>query len=140
MTDEQYNKIKASVQKYLDKWLEPCGFTWWRITIEWVREYKDQESLSAAADTSVQWEYRQARVKFYMPMLEEMSEDRLEHLVVHELSHVLVASIHDFSDDNTRQMTEYATECVARALLYASSTVSRDTMDVQRDDSNPKAT
>lgn len=43
--------------------------------------------------------------------------------VVHELSHLLVGSIRDYSTDAQRQMTEFAVSCVTNALLWTHQNV-----------------
>ncbi len=125
VTDAEYKESKEKIQKYLDKWMGPGGFNWWRIEIEWVRE----SQASAAADTVVHWQYRQVYIKFYLPIFEDMPEDRIEQIVVHELSHILIGSVHNFSSEDSTEITEYATENVARALLFANSTVERGKKD-----------
>lgn len=118
MTDAEYREQKDRVHRYLKKWIGPAGFGWWMIDCVWKRQKKDDNEVTAAADTSAQWQYRQAVITFYLPMFEEMPDERVERLVVHELSHLLVSGLHNFEDDSMREITEYTTELVAQTLLY----------------------
>jgi hypothetical protein len=118
MTDEQYDKTKGRITDLLDKWQGPLGFKWWSISHTFLRE-EDSEEPDTAARCHTRWQYRKANIRFYMPTCAELDDTELEWVVVHELSHVLVAPIEDYSDSNTAQMSEYAVECVARALLFA---------------------
>lgn len=126
MTDQEYRAAKARIKRYLDKWFKAAGFSWWRVNITYHREVKDDAEYSAVADTTTHWEYRQAYINFYVPQFEGKTDEEVERVVVHELSHILIASTSNFSTDEDRQMTEYATECVTQALLYSHSHVKRD--------------
>lgn len=118
MTDKEYNFEKARILKYLKKW-HGAGFGWFTVDYTWHRHLKDGETITAMADTSTDWEYRRAYINWYLPMFQGVPDERCESTVVHELSHILVASTSNFSTDEDRQMTEYATSLVASALIWA---------------------
>jgi hypothetical protein len=122
VTDLEYNREKARIQKLLNKW-RAAGFGWFRLTYSWLRETKDNNDLSAAAECSAQWEYKQAHITFYLPMFVGKTDEEVESIVVHELSHILTSPIQNFSDDDSRQMTEFSTSMVADALLWAAEFV-----------------
>lgn len=117
MTDKEYEKQKARVKKVLNRWLT-VGFNWWNIELEWNRE-KDEDSPSQAAQTHTMWQYRDVNIIWNLPVIKNQTDEELETIVVHELSHILIASIQDFSNDDKREMTEFATTNVARALQWA---------------------
>lgn len=125
MTDAEYKKQKARVEKYLDKWFKPAGFGWFGVSIDFNRHLKDDREFTSAADTSTHWQYRKAHINFYLPAIVDIDDAELERVVVHELSHVLIGSVSNFSNDEYREMTEYATECVTQALLYTNKYVKK---------------
>lgn len=124
MTDKDYQKQKSRITPLLDKWAH-AGFNWWRITYVWDRNEKP-DFPHTAADCEAWWQYRSAKITFYLPVCEDADDEELERIVVHELVHVLIGSIHNFENDETREMTEYATENVTRALLYTNKFVKKE--------------
>lgn len=119
MTDKEYYKQKSRVQKSLNKW-QAAGFAWFKITHTFKREAKDSNEMTAAADCTAYWEYKSAWVNWYLPNLVGKTDDELEGIVVHELSHILISSTQNYSTDQDRQMTEFAASMVADALIWAS--------------------
>lgn len=123
MDDAAAEVQKARVNKYLEKW-RPAGFGWWRVDLEWDRgSHDDCDTQRRLASCKINWEYRAATISFVLPALVSLNEEELEETVVHELAHLLIASIQDYSDSNTRQLTEYAVTCVTRALLWTNQHV-----------------
>lgn len=59
MTDREYSKQKARVQKYLDSWLKTIGLGWYSVLHEWERGRCPQEHGTVAM-TETKWQYRQA--------------------------------------------------------------------------------
>ena len=123
MKDKEYDALKAKIERIALAWINDCGFGWWQIDLEYSREYREDDddngNGTSQAETWCQWQYRSARIVFYLPAFKDTNDWKVERVVVHELSHILVAPIHDFTDDNTTQMTEAATENVTRALILA---------------------
>ena len=128
MTDKEYAKQKKRIRQLIAKW-HGTGFGWWRIDYEYDREVKESDNeviRNCVADCSTSWEYRTALITFYMPVVARQSDEELENQFVHEHAHILIGAIQDFSNENARQMTEYATECVARALVWAREAGAKD--------------
>lgn len=123
MNDADAAIQKERVQRYLDKWM-PAGFGWWKIKLEWDRgDHADCDTYERAAHINEQWEYRQAKICFHLSKLKDESDEGVERIVVHELSHLLVGSVRDYSTDAQRQMTEFAVSCVTNALLWTHQNV-----------------
>lgn len=121
MKDKEYKEQKKRVEKYLNKWAKPIGMGWHKLDIEFSREIS-VDIPDALAVTNCLWEYRKALITFYLPIIAETNDDDLEHNVVHELSHVLSWPIWaqlDQSNNETKQIGEYATESIANALIWA---------------------
>jgi len=110
-------KLKARIDKILKKWVEVAGFRWWKIDIVYTFDRSDS-SRNVLGTTDTLWAYRSATIEFFLAAIFEQkyTDEQLEDFIVHELSHILVASL--VSDESDRDKMEYATECVARALLF----------------------
>jgi hypothetical protein len=121
MTDKEYNELKRKLSKIVRVWSHKMGLGWYRIDIKYVNDFaydKNTDTRDVAATTKSDWQYRQALITFYMPKLAPSTDEELIETVVHELAHVLISPIEDFTDDSVSQMTEYTTTCVANALLW----------------------
>ncbi len=122
MTDKEYTALKAKMKKLSFVWAERLGLSWYRINFEWVRDHayeKGSDRRDTAGECSASWQYREATVTFYLEKLAAFSDEVIEETIVHELSHVLIAPIQDFSSDNASQMTEFTTTMVAKAVMWA---------------------
>jgi hypothetical protein len=118
VTDREYKSQKQRVEKILERWVEPCGFGWWRIEHTWHRSIDDvDENVTRIATTRTLWAYRKAFMHWYLPTIQDMDGDELEHTVVHELCHILVAPAWDETATDSHGL-EYAVECVAQTLIY----------------------
>jgi predicted SprT family Zn-dependent metalloprotease len=119
MTDKEFDKQKARVQKYIDKWFTTLGMGWFTIDFEWTRETDG----GTAGRTTSQWQYRSATITFFLSILAEHDDDTVERTVVHEMAHVLLSGIAQnmIHDDETlsNQVNEYTTETVTAALMWA---------------------
>jgi hypothetical protein len=121
VSDKEYKFERSRVEKYLKKWFKPAGFGWFQVDVQFIREesLKD-DNTNVAAQCFARWEYKSATLKFYLGSLQGLKDDVVERTVVHELCHILTSPIQDFSTDETKQMTEYATSLVTDALLFTS--------------------
>lgn len=120
MNDQEADIQIARIQKYLKRWMG-AGFGWWRLDIEYERGNKTGfEGCIENANILEHWQYRAATITFNLPAVEQLTDERLEEMVVHELSHLLIGSIRDYSNDAQRQMTEFAVTNIARSLVWAS--------------------
>ncbi len=75
------------------------------------------------AETQADWTYRQATIIWNLPLVATMSDDTLETTMVHELVHILNASVWESLPDKVKDqihpLNEFATENVARAIVAA---------------------
>lgn len=91
----------------------------------------DQEGVTqvttTCAITNAHWQYMKAKIRWLMPIVVGISDNRLLATAVHELVHVLLNpldSFHIFPGDDPRandatKANEFTTESVTRALLCA---------------------
>jgi len=125
MTDKEFKIQQRRVKKYLDKWQKPGGFGWFDIQIEWDREHNLDNDTTLASCWS-NWQYRHATIRFYLPIVKDQSDDELEKAVIHELSHILLSGLQDFSTKDKRDLTEYTTTLITDAIYWAHTNVKRE--------------
>lgn len=131
MTDKEYEKQIKRLQKVTKKWLEAMGIGWFQVDMEYLRVV-DSDSSSNAAVVNTQWQYRNAHITWYLPVIAEVSDDKLNNIVVHEFTHILInpLTLVDKSEDLDIQH-EYATECIARAFIWVREAGQRDSVPKQ---------
>lgn len=117
MTDSEYKAEKKRVMKSITKWKHILGLGAHKINIEWDRHTKESNP-DVAIDCNNSWQYRLICLNVYTPVTVENSDDELEHIVIHELSHTLLAPLAQSVDDE-ENVHEFATTCVAQAIQWA---------------------
>lgn len=137
MTDKQFKRLRDRIKRIALPWIETLGLKWWNIELEYSRDGKDmlsrQEESGAVWDcmatASAKWEYLSATVRFNMPTLMDCSDESLEKTILHELCHILVREMREWSPEDVSQerivMGRRAEERVvctlARAFLWTRS-------------------
>lgn len=72
------------------------------------------------AETKAAWEYKQASILWHTPRVCSIDDTELEVTVVHELIHVLVASMESLiTPSKHAKACEFAVQSVTDALLHA---------------------
>lgn len=118
MTDKEYEKQKARVKKYIDKWFDSMGLNWYKVEMVWNRA-RNEDLATTAARTITTWQYRTAEIEWFLPGIADCDNDFLEGIVIHEFVHILVAPMMlADSEDGLKLQHEYATECIARAMQW----------------------
>jgi hypothetical protein len=119
VTDKDYREQKRRVKKYIDKWFRTLGLGWFSVDMEWSRE-KDNDT---AARTLSSWQYKNATITWFLPLLAQYDDDTVERTVVHEFCHVLLSGLaqnqQNTDESLSSQVNEYTTELVANALVWA---------------------
>lgn len=118
MSDKEYRLQLKRVKAAVDKWYRPIGLGWHQIDFEYFRTVCEEDS-AIAASTECRWQYRTGWIKFYLPVIAELNDDKLENVVVHEFAHVLSWPLWENAGHAENKENEYATEEIARALIWA---------------------
>lgn len=120
MRDKEFKKAQARCRKYLKKWINPLGLSWYKINVN----YKDGEAPQsytgagiAPLKIHVAWQYRQATITIYLEDIPE-TEEELEHAIVHELCHIFVNPMRFCDEHFDIDKEEYVVESLARAFMW----------------------
>lgn len=120
MNDKQYELLQKRIQKVLDKWMPILGLDKERIRFKYIREFNTDKYT--VAQCYPLWQYKSHTIEFFMPSVNEATEDELEEDIVHELCHILIAPATGNdppADRPTLEQHELATQNVAFALVDA---------------------
>lgn len=107
---------RKRIKGLVSKWHELLGLDVLGISVE--HTFLDNENGDTIADTTAQWEYRKAHIRWYLPCAISLDDAELETTVVHELVHVLLAPM-EHNEDNEEKLNEFAVETMTLALLKA---------------------
>jgi hypothetical protein len=89
---------KKQIESLFKKWITRLGLGWWRVDISF---YNDPQSIIdhfgvndddtlVVARTYTHWIYGKAEIHVNLPVIEKLSDDETERVIVHELLHILV--------------------------------------------------
>lgn len=74
---------------------------------------------TTVAETTCEWQYRRAKIEWFLPALMTNDDAALREIVAHEYAHVLIGSVNDRLKSGSEDHLEIATENVARAIIAA---------------------
>lgn len=142
MNDREYRRQKRRVERVFDRWRAPLGLGWWRVGLVWSRErdrVRPDTDVAAngvevtAARTTVSWPYREATIEFFLPALEDVSDERLEYIVVHECMHILVNEMRwvDGGADNIEHEERVVTD-LAKAFRWVRDAAEKRELPLKR--------
>jgi hypothetical protein len=114
MTPE-HRATKRRIQGFIREWkaLVPPGVEVVHIFVEDV----NQDEPKTLADTVSQWQYHNAKIRWYLSAAASCEDSYLEGTVVHELVHVLVAPIEETIPAKLTNLSEHTVEAIAKAFL-----------------------
>jgi hypothetical protein len=119
-TDKQYEAEKKRVHRLVVRWTRTFGLQHWRITDEWRRErFKNKHIV---ASVKVKWEYQEAVIEWCLPKSADLTNERLEEVVIHELVHILVAEL---VDQKSEKNEERVVVNLANAFIWTKEKYSR---------------
>lgn len=110
---------EARIAGLCDDVQQELGLDWITIIHRYATSHAGPDEDRVACHTTVDWEYRQAGMLWYLR--ETMTEDdlSLRRIVVHEMVHVMLAPMESLiSDGEVRsKLCEFAVENVTRAIV-----------------------
>lgn len=105
-------KIKAKTAEW-EKLLDP---RWMRVEHVFI-EGENDEDHTTLADTTANWQYGEAKIRWFLPTMLRLSDSEIEATIVHEYVHVLLSPVEERIPGKYDEMTEYAVESIARAII-----------------------
>ena len=141
MPQKPTDRVSAFISKKAPLWQRRMGLDHWDIEHVFLDSFygdDGEEDFKVTAITESRWQYMQARIKWYLPSAVRHGDAELEKVLVHELSHVLLAPEQALVDTKTHHDTsntsllateadalwernyehlELATEMVTRAVM-----------------------
>lgn len=124
MSDKEYREQKKRVQKYINKWFRPMGIGWFAVDFVWSRETKNGKDCDVAADADVKWEYRKALITYYLPVIKDIDDSKVENVVIHEFVHILLGGLN--REDTPQEVLEYTTELVTSSFGWVRDAGKKD--------------
>lgn len=106
MNDREYAKQKKRIQALIERWVKPIGLGYWTINFEYSRERLGEAHVAeydTLARTTSSWEYRHGLISFSMPNVMEIDDEELERAFVHELMHIFLNEMRDWTTDNNHE-------------------------------------
>ena len=111
---------QARITSMMDELLEEFALYWVQVVYKFSTKTVGDR---VAAETTTDWEYRQASIEFCLPVTILETDLELRRICVHELVHVLAAPMEMQVKDKplSNKLCELAVENLTRALLEVMS-------------------
>jgi hypothetical protein len=121
VNDPNYAAQKRRIRRLIDKWHKSLGMGWWSLDIKYSNTTRDDgdDYSTVLMAVHTDWEYRKAAITVHIPSMFDVSNEDLEKCVVHELCHVLVNEMHDWTLEDPGKKHEERVVCgLADAFLW----------------------
>jgi hypothetical protein len=100
ISDKEIRRVKKVVGKYLTYWTKYLGLGFWSVDVI----YKDHlEKVDVPMDCVADWRYLTVIIRVGIMSLYDMSDERIERMVLHELVHPLVNEMRSYLDDHDHE-------------------------------------
>lgn len=118
---------RRRTRKLFNEWVYKLGLEWYEIDVVYHRSKKDFRrtwGVGRYTDMAVRtdWRYMHATVGVCVPLIASLSDEKLEKVVVHELTHILLNEAREKGLDHE----ERATTFITKAILYTRNVTRRD--------------
>lgn len=114
--EKKYRDAYLEISGFVHYWQDVLGLQNWTFYNEYVPAIcSDGQEIRARTDAH--FEYRYARIEYFLPAYLKDTLDEREDTVVHEMVHCLVDPLN--VDQNARKMLEMVVVDVTKALLKA---------------------
>lgn len=116
MSTDPMAVVTARLQKLIAEWEPRLDLPGIEVRHGFLETY-DVDDPTKCAETTIEWQYRAAKIEWYLPMLTSRNDATLEDIVVHEFAHIIIGPLHDRFKANSTDLEELAVESIARALI-----------------------
>lgn len=123
MTDKEAKAERTRLEHFVLKWSKLLGLHHGHtLHVFYSRTHSETRPGTAAeVEDMTQWKYKSFTIRFYMPITTEENDFAAESIVVHELTHCLLAPIScnmqgDPDDTYRADIMEFNTEAVTQAF------------------------
>lgn len=108
MDDARLAVQRARIVRLIDLWHTPLGLRFWKVQHVYYRELLPRVGAIRTVDGEIQdpvarceadWRYFHATIRWACPLTEELTDDELEEIFVHECTHILVNEMRGDPDD-----------------------------------------
>jgi len=111
-------KTAGKIRAYFKKW-EWIVVKWgWKFDVNYcdcVEDMPEKASYRAAGITFCDWQYLEADIYINVKIASELSDEKIEYIVLHELTHLLLSPMQDTIDN-----VEMCATTIARVIKMAS--------------------
>lgn len=109
MTDKDFRDTVKRIKIATGRWAQPCGLHMWR-KIEFLYHADTaamaagggveltEEQRDVAGRAQVDWQYREARIHINVSKLQYITDDEIDYIIRHEICHVLVSEMREWSN------------------------------------------
>lgn len=106
-------KIKERTA-YWERLLNP---RWIRVSHSFIESLHDEDNHTIA-DTEAYWQYRHARIRWFLPAVIRLDDADLDECIVHEYVHVLLSPVEGRIPAKYGEQSEFAVESLAQAIIH----------------------
>lgn len=121
LNDKEWEKQKKRIAKVFNKWIKQIGGGWWEITTAYDQAVEGDSEF--AAYVKVEWQYRLATITFNLNIIEQISDEKLDYVMLHEFAHILVNEMREMKDherfEDAVAHEERVVHDVANAIIWA---------------------
>src|SRR5689334_18994656 len=104
MKDKEFRQQQSRALKLIRKWEAIIGLGHWQVDhhfyrTAWTSSDNPSQWSPAIAETKADFKYKRADINWLLPDMADLSDRRLEALVIHELTHCLTDEFKQYAMD-----------------------------------------
>ena len=117
MTDKEYNQTRRRLKRLCNEWIPALGFGWWKIIVEYHRGRFTGKWRNSVVRNRTLWQYRESTIIWNMPFAFTRSDEDLKEDLFHELAHILIAEMHEYTRSKKGRKHEEHVCCHIQNLI-----------------------
>lgn len=108
MNDKEFAKQKARVVKIAGWWIDQLWLRGWNVEVKchrgpWVGMRDAGAGFVVPADITCHWQYAEARININLEEVKDLSKEKLEKVLLHELCHAIVNEMRYWEEDHSHE-------------------------------------